>query len=393
MAKITRYNGNVQAPASTATGTERTVFGDTSQSDDLTTNVTADLLRGWGGVVGVGGVPPMQWFNAVAYVLGQFNAYLHQMGIAEYNATQEYHQDSVVTYGGVIYICNTNSTTGQTPGTDPEWDLLQAGDIEYDPTASGLTATDVKSAIDEIAGDYVRTDQSATITGDLTLQDTATTELIVDAPTGYDARVDLQENHKTSLVLSNDASASKGYVQKWNASGSASVSSIEFDESGNIDVVQGTFKINGSDVQTSATDPHAFNAYLASSETGIGSGTYILNSANFSSLTEDFDSGSDFTPSTGKFQPDEAGYYLVGVKVTGSNLSADLSGKIKKNGSTYIAHANPSYTGAGQSFIDVITNVYLNGSTDYIEFELSTTDASWDIQVADRRSYVFGHRL
>lgn len=388
MAKITRYNGNVQAPASTATGTERTVFGDTSQSDDLTTNVTSDLLRGWGGVVGVGGVPPMQWFNAVAYVLGQFNAYLHQMGIAEYNATQEYHQDSVVTYGGVLYICNTNSTTGQTPGTDPEWDLLQADDIEYDPTISGLTATDVKSAIDEIAGDYVRADQDVTITGSLTLQDTTTTELIADAPTGYDARVDLQENHKTSLVFYNNASASKSYVQKWNASGSASVSSIEFDESGNVNVVQGTLQENGLPIAGTI----AFRAGPTAVSGSLGAAEYTINTTTIPSLAETFDTASAFDPATGKFQPTTAGYYHLGAHVKiGSSPSDPAVVRIYKN-TTEISNNLGDDSTTGDSEAHTTTVIYLNGTTDYATFTIESGDTDW-YTYADPTTVIYGYRV
>jgi len=44
MAKINRYNGDLKAFASQAQGTERTVFGDTVQSDTLDANITADWL-------------------------------------------------------------------------------------------------------------------------------------------------------------------------------------------------------------------------------------------------------------------------------------------------------------------------------------------------------------
>jgi len=52
MAKIDRYNGNLEAFAADALSTERTIFGDTAQSNTLDANITADFLRGWG-IVGV----------------------------------------------------------------------------------------------------------------------------------------------------------------------------------------------------------------------------------------------------------------------------------------------------------------------------------------------------
>ena len=62
MAKIDRYNGNMAAFAADALSTERTIFGDTTQSDTLDANITADFLRGWG-VVGVNENPTKQDFK------------------------------------------------------------------------------------------------------------------------------------------------------------------------------------------------------------------------------------------------------------------------------------------------------------------------------------------
>ena len=96
MSKITRYNGNLKAFASEATGTERTIFGDTAQSDSLDANITLELLRGWG-VIGVASNPTKQHFNGLGFTLGQLISYLHQRGIAEWNTAQEYFDGSVVT--------------------------------------------------------------------------------------------------------------------------------------------------------------------------------------------------------------------------------------------------------------------------------------------------------
>lgn len=125
MAKIDRYDGNVQAPASNAVGAERTVFGAATQSDTLDANVTADLLRGWG-IVGPNDFPTRQDFNALAFTLGQFIAYLHQSGIAEWNTSQEYHSGGMCRVGQVIYVSQTNSNTGNDPTTDDGTDWLSA---------------------------------------------------------------------------------------------------------------------------------------------------------------------------------------------------------------------------------------------------------------------------
>lgn len=121
MAKITRYNGNLEAPASAALGTERTIFGTASQSDDLTDQFNADLLRGWG-IVGPSDQPTLQDFNAMGFTLGQIHAYLHQMGVAEYNATQEYHIGSIANVAGVLYVSLVDTNVGNAPASSPaQW--------------------------------------------------------------------------------------------------------------------------------------------------------------------------------------------------------------------------------------------------------------------------------
>lgn len=124
MAKIVRYNGNLAAFASAAPGTERTLFGSVSQANDLTSQINADFLRGWG-IVGPSDQPALEDFNAAMYTHGQLHAYLHQVGIAEYNATQEYHIGSVTNVAGVIYVSKIDNNTGNTPSSSPSaWDRL-----------------------------------------------------------------------------------------------------------------------------------------------------------------------------------------------------------------------------------------------------------------------------
>lgn len=118
MAKIVRYNGNLVPFASSSLGTERTIFGEVTQADDITSQFTADFLRGWG-IVGPSDQPTLQDFNAVSFTHGQILAYLHQMGIAEYNAAQEYHLGSLCNVSGQVYTSLINSNVGNTPASSP----------------------------------------------------------------------------------------------------------------------------------------------------------------------------------------------------------------------------------------------------------------------------------
>lgn len=122
MSKIARYAGNLPAFGSGAQGLERTVFGGTTQADDLTSQVTAAFLRGWG-VVGPSENPSLEDFNAAFYTVSQLIAYQHQMGVPEWEVKQEYYVGSVCSYKGELYVSLSNSNTGNEPPS-AQWTLV-----------------------------------------------------------------------------------------------------------------------------------------------------------------------------------------------------------------------------------------------------------------------------
>lgn len=86
--------------------------------------------------------------------------------------------------------------------------------------------------------------------------------------------------------------------------------------------------------------------------------------------TELFDTDNAFDGT--KFQPTVAGYYSVSLRVvnTGNTNVGFISAIIYKNGSVLISSLNSTgYYPAGSQVAPQFTAlVYLNGSTDYIEF-------------------------
>jgi len=114
MSKIERYAGNLRAFGSNAQGLERTLFGETTQADDLTSQVTAAFLRGWG-TVGPSENPSLEDFNAAMYAMSQFIAYQHQMGIPEWDAAQEYYKGSLCVRGGETYSSLVDDNIGSAP--------------------------------------------------------------------------------------------------------------------------------------------------------------------------------------------------------------------------------------------------------------------------------------
>jgi len=177
MGKIDRYSGNMKAFAAEALSAERTIFGDTTQSDTLDDNITGDFLRGWE-IVGVNENPTKQDFNGLAFTLGQLISYLHQRGIAEWNAAQEYFDGSVVTTLVGIYRLKVGGDGSSDPDTDggSNWALA--------PTRAEV---DDKAAISgqAFSGDISAPNLSGTNTGDQDLsakadQDTTYTKTEVD---------------------------------------------------------------------------------------------------------------------------------------------------------------------------------------------------------------------
>lgn len=131
MAKIDRYDGNLKAFASGALADERTLFGELTASDALTDQITADFLRGWG-IVGPNDFPTKQDFNALGYTLSQLLAYIHQTGVPEWSAPQQYYLGGMATHEGSVFISESGidgaPNVGNVPSTDEgsNWSLLPA---------------------------------------------------------------------------------------------------------------------------------------------------------------------------------------------------------------------------------------------------------------------------
>lgn len=118
---LTRFNGNVVPFASESTTDNRTVFGDIVQADDIDSNLNADFKKGWE-IVGLNDNPTKQDFNAMGYTLGALTSYLYQMGIAEYNASQEYKLNAVcIGTDGTIYQSLVDANIGNALNDVSKW--------------------------------------------------------------------------------------------------------------------------------------------------------------------------------------------------------------------------------------------------------------------------------
>jgi hypothetical protein len=107
----------------------------------------------------------------------------------------------------------------------------------------------------------------------------------------------------------------------------------------------------------------AFSAYQSSSQTLTSS---TLTKIQFQ--TEEYDTNSAFDNATNyRFTPLVAGYYVVSAAVKADTLNTTGRINIFKNGSSYkFGMATGGVAGTTGTFA-MTCQVYLNGSTDYIE--------------------------
>jgi len=121
------------------------------------------------------------------------------------------------------------------------------------------------------------------------------------------------------------------------------------------------FQNNGVNLPMGGVAP-AFSAYPSAAQT-ITTATFTKLQCN----TKVFDTNTNYDATTNyRFTPTVAGYYQVNAAWYSSIASGQVTANIYKNGSGYQS------TGANGSSVGVILNIstilYLNGSTDYIEF-------------------------
>jgi hypothetical protein len=221
MAKIERYDGNLKAFASEALGTERTVFGDTAQSDLLDDNINADFLRGWG-IVGVNQAPTKQDFAGLGFTLGQLVAYLHQTGVAEWNGLQRYQIGSFANSAGVLYVCKTldhiSATVPEADATNWKPLIEASGLVTGTATFTNSTNNILLTGLGNITG--LEVGDVIEVSGSVSNNTQFTIEVITDAN-----NVIVNQAHaggSTSKSLTNETSTSGVSVKllaKWYSAG------------------------------------------------------------------------------------------------------------------------------------------------------------------------------
>jgi hypothetical protein len=110
----------------------------------------------------------------------------------------------------------------------------------------------------------------------------------------------------------------------------------------------------------------AFSAWMTTS--------YSVTSGSWTKIpfdTEQYDTANAFSTSTYRFTPPVAGYYQINLGLYFSGSASVIRGIVGfyKNGTLFnLGAMAPPYTGVNNGVVTSSTLIYLNGSTDYLEF-------------------------
>ena len=111
------------------------------------------------------------------------------------------------------------------------------------------------------------------------------------------------------------------------------------------------------------------NGFAASSSTVTaksGSATITINSSTIATLAEEYDTHGAFALATGVFTPTVAGYYLFQCAIWAGSLATGGIGYLRKNGTAIVTDSVPVLGTACTPKPGAI--IYMNGSTDYVDF-------------------------
>ena len=87
-----------------------------------------DILRGWGVAFDqTGGIPPMEWCNALAKRTDQAIRYLMQRGVSERSVTETYPAGARVQFTGLEYVALRDNTAKQPDASALDWLLGRTG--------------------------------------------------------------------------------------------------------------------------------------------------------------------------------------------------------------------------------------------------------------------------
>ena len=123
---------------------------------------------------------------------------------------------------------------------------------------------------------------------------------------------------------------------------------------------------------------HGFAASSTTVTAKTGAGIITINSSTVATLAEEYDTHNEFNPATGVFTPTVAGYYKFTCAMWGGGLATGCIGYVNKNGTAVVTDPVP-VLGTSCTSKPGCT-IYMNGSTDYVDFAFNPNgDTAYNI--------------
>lgn len=96
--------------------------------------------------------------------------------------------------------------------------------------------------------------------------------------------------------------------------------------------------------------------------------------------TETLDTNNNFDPTTGRFTPTVAGWYLLTAYIVNNvNVAATVIGYIRKNGGNTCVSLCNIPAGIGGTHMSLSALVYMNGTTDYADTAIANNVAGYSV--------------
>jgi hypothetical protein len=173
-------------------------------------------------------------------------------------------------------------------------------------------------------------------------------------------------------------------LRQYNLS-AVTVAQLNFSTAGNVNCNIGQLQQNGVDVAVNRW--YGSQAHVTTAKTGINGNLIVLTSTNCN-FNDEYDSYGWFTPTSGRFTPTLAGYYRVHFNVNASSTGTSVvTSYIEKNAAPLSVSADLESTGFAYHSHSVV--VYMNGTTDYITFDVYCADSSWTLGTLTTASVTF----
>lgn len=222
MTKINRYAGNLKAFGVNASATKRTVFNRASLvSDDLTDNISTGFLTGWE----TNPIPPIEYTNGVLFTATQLSAYVHQMGVPEYHALQEYPVGGICNSNGSLFKSIIDGNIGYSIADRAAWLLVNSSTstaLFTDYGAVGDGVTDCTEAFNSFLAD----------TGVTTLRVPTGTYVFNSAPDAITKTVNIageNSTHSKFIVNYIEPIATAGFLKIYAGAESSSINDLFID--------------------------------------------------------------------------------------------------------------------------------------------------------------------